>query len=76
MLKREAAKRDLLAQWVWYAENADIEVEDRFLRAAETTLALLAEQPMIGTPTACSAADLAAMRRFAIGDGFGKILVF
>ena len=29
--KRQAAKRDLIAQWVWYAENADLETADRFL---------------------------------------------
>jgi plasmid stabilization system protein ParE len=39
--KREAAKRDLIAQWVWYAENASIEVADRFLEAANNTLILL-----------------------------------
>jgi plasmid stabilization system protein ParE len=36
--KREAAKRDLIHQWVWYAENASIEVADRFLEAADSTL--------------------------------------
>ncbi len=28
--KREAAKRDLIEQFVWYAENAGLEVADRF----------------------------------------------
>lgn len=42
VLKREAAKRDLIAQWVWYAETASIEIADRFLDAAESTLTLLA----------------------------------
>jgi len=41
VLKREAAKRDLIAQWVWYAENASTEVADRFLRAVDSTLNLL-----------------------------------
>jgi hypothetical protein len=45
VLKREAARRDLVAQWVWYAENATIEVADRFLNAANHTLTLLATQP-------------------------------
>jgi plasmid stabilization system protein ParE len=40
VLKREAAKRDLIHQWVWYAENASIEVADRFLKAADKTLKL------------------------------------
>jgi plasmid stabilization system protein ParE len=34
VLKREAAKRDLIIQWVWYAETATVEVADRFLAAA------------------------------------------
>jgi hypothetical protein len=29
-VKREAAKRDLTDQWIWYAENANIETADRF----------------------------------------------
>ena len=35
--KREAAKRDLIPQWVWYAEIASIEVANNFLNAAEQT---------------------------------------
>ena len=31
VLKREAAKRDLIAQWVWYAQAASFEVAYRFL---------------------------------------------
>lgn len=33
VLKREDAKRDLIVQSLWYAENADIEIADRFLVA-------------------------------------------
>ena len=51
VLKREAAKRDLIQQWVWYAENAGIEVADRFLEAADSTLKLLASQPESGPRT-------------------------
>jgi plasmid stabilization system protein ParE len=36
--RQEAAKRDLIAQWVWYAENAGFETADRFLAAVEVTL--------------------------------------
>jgi plasmid stabilization system protein ParE len=43
--QRGAAKRDLIAQWVWYAENASIEGADNFLNAAEQTLRFLATQP-------------------------------
>ena len=48
VLKREGAKCDLIAQWVWYAENAGIEVADRFLAEAEKALALLSTQPECG----------------------------
>jgi plasmid stabilization system protein ParE len=51
ILKRESFKGDLIAQWVWYAENASIEVADRFLRAADDTLEMLARQPEIGLAT-------------------------
>ena len=46
--KRESAKRDLAAQWVWYAGNASIDVADRFLKAADNMAAMLARQPEAG----------------------------
>ena len=76
VLKREAAKRDLMAQWVWYSENADAEVADRFLRAVETTLLELASQPGSGIPTTTAHDELLGIRRFPVSDGFGKVLLF
>jgi toxin ParE1/3/4 len=76
VLKREAAKRDLIAQWVWYAENANIEVADRFLSAAENALASLSIHPEAGTPLFVRRAELRGMRRFPVSDGFEKILLF
>jgi toxin ParE1/3/4 len=76
VLKREAAKRDLVAQWVWYAENASIEIADRFIAAADLTTATLARQPDIGTPLLVKKAALQGMRRFPVSDGFEKILLF
>lgn len=46
VVKREAAKRDLIQRWLWYAENATIEIADRFLLAANTTLGDLANQEL------------------------------
>lgn len=37
VLKRDAAKRDLIGQWVWYAENGSRELADRFLAAVSST---------------------------------------
>lgn len=76
VLKREAAKRDLVAQWVWYAETASIEVADRFLAATDTTLNLLATQPESGSPLFVRETELQGMRRFPVSEGFEKILLF
>jgi toxin ParE1/3/4 len=76
VLKREAARRDLIAQWVWYAENASIEVADRFLRAADATLDLLSTQPESGASVLVRKPELQGIRRFPISDGFEKMLLF
>lgn len=76
VLKREAAKRDLIAHWVWYAEHADVEVADRFLAAAEKTLRSLAAHPQSGALTQLRSPGLKGIRRSSVGDGFGAILLF
>ena len=76
VLKREAAKRDVIAQWVWYAENASTEVADRFLKAANDTLELLSTQPESGIAFFVRKAELQGLRRFPVSDGFEKILLF
>jgi len=76
ILKREPAKRDLIAQWVWYGENASIETADRFLAAAEATLAMLVTQPQGGLRTFFMNPELHGMRRFPVTGGFEKILLF
>lgn len=75
-LKRESAKRDIIQQWVWYAENASIEVADRFLLAVDNTLRLLCAEPELGAVLLVSKAQLDGMRRFPVSDGFEKILLF
>lgn len=74
--KRAAAKRDLIAQWVWYAENADIETADRFLSTASETAAMRARQPEAGYPFFVRRPELQGMRRFPLANGFEKILLF
>lgn len=74
--KRESAKRDLIAQWVWYAENADIETADLFLKAAGETLSLLASQPESGHRVLVRRPELQGIRRFPLSSGFEKILLF
>ncbi|MBZ2185915.1 MAG: type II toxin-antitoxin system RelE/ParE family toxin [Bryobacter sp.] len=74
--KRAAAKRDLISQWVWYAENADIETADRFLSTASETAAMLARQPEAGYRFFVRRPELQGMRRFPLANGFEKILLF
>jgi plasmid stabilization system protein ParE len=72
VLKWEAAKRDLIAQWVWYAENAHIDVADRFLTATEKTLALLGTQPESGATFVVRRPELQGMRRFPVSDALKR----
>ena len=76
VLKREAAKRDLVAQWVWYAENSEIEVADRFLEAVENTLSVLAAHPQIGSECGLTKTVLRGIRRCPVADGFENMLLF
>ena len=76
VVKREAAKRDLIQRWVWYAENASIEVADRFLVAADATLRELVRHRLSGQVVLCRRPDLHGMRRVPIGGGFGKTFLY
>ena len=60
----------------WYAENTGIEVADRFLSAADSTLSLLSTQPEIGTPLFVRKPELQGMRRVPVSDGFERLLLF
>jgi toxin ParE1/3/4 len=73
---REAARRDITAQWVWYAENAGIETAERFLDAVEATARMLSGQPESGIRTAVANRQLGDMRRFPAIDGFEAMLLF
>lgn len=70
--KREAAKRDLIAQWVWYAENAGVEIADRFLAAVESTAATFAEYPKSGIALISSVHHLQGLRRSLLAADLSK----
>jgi toxin ParE1/3/4 len=73
--QREAARRDLIAHFVYLAENAGLDVADRFLAQAELTFADLTRQPMIGAPLGLKHPDLAQVRKWSVSD-FDNYLVF
>ena len=61
--------------FVWYAENASLEVADRFLQAANESLNRLARAPESGTLVLTERAELQNMRRWPVKD-FEKVLLF
>ena len=73
--KREAARRDLVEHFVYLAENASLDVADRFLACAETSFADLARQPMMGAPLTLKHPDLSNIRKWRVKD-FDNHLVF
>jgi toxin ParE1/3/4 len=75
ILKRETATRDLIEQFVWYAESASLEVADRFLTSAQNTLERLAAAPESGAPVEVTREELVGLRRWPV-KGFEKILLF
>ncbi len=73
--QRIPVKRDILAQWVWYVENADLETANRFVAAVEETIALLAAQPQAGSHLFAWSPQLQGLRKFPVGGGFRNFLI-
>ena len=75
VLKREAARRDLVDHFVYLAENASLDVAERFLTQAEVSFLDLAGHPKIGAPLTLKHPDLAGMRKWRVKD-FDNYLIF
>ena len=73
--RRAAARRDLIEHFVYLAENAGLDVAERFLASAAASFNDLAGQPMIGAPLTLRRPELAGMRKWRIND-FDNYLVF
>ena len=72
---RVTARRDLVGHYVYLAENAGLEIADRFMANVEESFTDLARQPNMGSPVALRAPDLAGMRKWQIKE-FKKYLIF
>ena len=70
-----AAKRDLVEQFVYLAEEVGLDTAERFLTNAETSFNDLARQPMIGAPLTLRHPDLVGIRKWRIND-FENHLIF
>ena len=72
--QREAARRDLVEHFVYLAEEAGLDVAERFLTNAEASFNDLAQQPNMGPPLMLKHPDLANVRKWRV-KGFDNHLV-
>ena len=73
--RHAAARRDLVEQFVYLAEEAGLDTAERFLACAEASFYDLACQPMIGAPLTLRHPDLVTMRKWRIKE-FENHLIF
>lgn len=72
--KSSAARADLVAHYVYLAEEASEAVAERFLANAETSFASLVEQPKMGAPLNLQSPALANLRKWRVKD-FERVLI-
>lgn len=72
---RPAAKRDLIAHYIYFAENANEATADRFLNNAEASFHTLATHPKMGAPLVLRHPELQGLRKWHV-NGFDKFLIF
>lgn len=73
--QRASARRDLVEHFVYLAENAGLEIAERFLTQAETSFSVLAEQPLMGAPLKLQHPGLNGIRKWRVNE-FENHLVF
>ncbi len=74
IVKRLAAKRDLTHYFVWFAEQAGVDLARRFLRSADQAFRDLAAMPNMG-PFKVREGKFAGVRMWRV-PGFEDILIF
>lgn len=74
VVRREAAKRDLLRHFVYLAENASVEVADRFLAATRMSFRQLSEMPLMAASAGIPTGKNAGVRIWPV-RGFRKYLI-
>lgn len=60
---------------MYLAENASIDVADRFLANAEASFNVLSQQPLMGTPLTLRNPSLTGVRKWRVMD-FNNFLIF
>ena len=72
---RPSARLDLLEQFVYFAEEATLELADRFTAAVDATCVQLRTHPRSGTAYHPNAKRLKGLRRIPV-QGFEQYLIF
>ena len=75
VFQRPAARRDLVAHYVYLAENAGMKIAERFLMNTESSFTEISAHPHIGSPTVARSPTLAGFRRWRIKE-FKEIIIF
>ena len=72
----ERAEEDMALQYIWYKDNADPQVAERYLRAVDETIYQIARFPDLGLRRHFKSPALACIRSLATGRPFDKHIVF
>ncbi|MEK6746930.1 MAG: type II toxin-antitoxin system RelE/ParE family toxin [Pseudomonadota bacterium] len=72
---RSAARHDLIAHYIYLAENANDVTADRFLKNAEESFNALVLQPKMGALLALRHPVLQGLRKWHVNE-FNKFLIF
>lgn len=75
LFKRTAATRDLVAHYVFLAEDADLDTANRFLDSFHETCHNLLLQPLMGVELELREPRLIGLRKWRVKN-FQKFLVF
>ena len=74
VLKRDAAKRNLIRHFVYLAENASLETARHFRDAARDAFNQLSEMPEMGSPGNVRQSKFAGVRLWRVG-GFERYII-
>ena len=70
------AEIDLARQYRWYADNAGVNVAERYLVAFDASVSLLGSHPALGKACRFRSPELAGMRWWSVAAPFSAHLVF
>jgi toxin ParE1/3/4 len=73
--QRPGARLDLLEQFVYLSEEANVALAERYYAAVEQTCAMLVNQPHAGVLYDSGVAQVEGLRRFPV-HGFENYLIF